>query len=263
MSVELTSRCSCYVFRQYFAVKRVQCPPNSSPILFKQPKQLNLVPRFPRSTVQYDGSIWRHWRHRFNMTVWFYPIRNGEIFWMNNKTTYWITKNDKAAHMLHVYSLEKHTFLASSEWRFKQIRLSASLVLIVEIIEWKPSSYAPYKNPALETSLSIFQHLCFWECQARISRYIVIFACTINGFVVGHHWFYPRRHEIPLLWRRELVWCRQRNMRVSTSHWLLAGRLRRYYITGLRERFLVALHTPLVERQTVQHHYANHWRSLG
>ena len=228
MSVELTSRCSCYVFRQYFAVKRVQCPPNSSAILFKQPKQLNLVPRFPRSTVQYDGSIWRHWRHRFNMTVWFYPIRNGEIFWMNNKTTYWITKNDKAAHMLHVYSLEKHTFLASSKWSFKQIRLSACLVLIVEIIGWKPSSYTPYKNPALDTSLSILQHLCFWECQARISRYIVIFACTINGFVVGHHWFYPRRHEIPLLWRRELVWCRQRNMRVSTSHWLLADRLRRY-----------------------------------
>ena len=106
---------------------------------------------------------------RFNMTVWFYPIRNGEIFWMNNMTTYWITKNDKAAHMLHVHSLEKHTFLASSKWRFKQTRLSACLVLIVEIIGWKPSSYAPYKNPALETSLSILEHLCFWECKARIS----------------------------------------------------------------------------------------------
>ena len=67
------------VVRQYFAVKRVEsveCPPDSSAILFKQPKQLNLVPRFPRSTVQYDGSIWQiidpmrsFWRHRFNMTV--------------------------------------------------------------------------------------------------------------------------------------------------------------------------------------------------
>ena len=74
LSVELTSRCSCYVFRQYFAVKRVQCPPDSSAILFKQPKQLNLVPRFPRSMVQYDASIGQiialmmsfHW---FNMTV--------------------------------------------------------------------------------------------------------------------------------------------------------------------------------------------------
>ena len=57
LPVELTSRCSCYVFRQYLAVKRVQCPPDGSAILFKQPKQLNLIPRFPRSTVQYDGSI--------------------------------------------------------------------------------------------------------------------------------------------------------------------------------------------------------------
>ena len=56
LSVELTCRCSCYVFRQYFAVKRVQCPSDSSAILFKQPKQLTLVPRFPRSTVQYDSS---------------------------------------------------------------------------------------------------------------------------------------------------------------------------------------------------------------
>ena len=46
-------------FRQYFAVKRVQCLPDSSAILFKQPKQLNLVPRFRRSTVQYDGSTWQ------------------------------------------------------------------------------------------------------------------------------------------------------------------------------------------------------------
>jgi len=77
LSVEVTSRCSCYVFRQYFAVKRVQCPPESSAIFtFKQPKQLNLVPRFPRSSLQYDGSISQiietmtsFWRHRFNMTV--------------------------------------------------------------------------------------------------------------------------------------------------------------------------------------------------
>ena len=51
---------------------------------------------------------------------------------------------------------------------------------IAERIGWKPSSYAPYKNPAFETlSLSILKHLCFWECKARISRCIVIFACTI------------------------------------------------------------------------------------
>ena len=31
-------------------------PSDSPAILFKQPKQLNLVPRFPRSTVQYDSS---------------------------------------------------------------------------------------------------------------------------------------------------------------------------------------------------------------
>ena len=62
LSVELTSRCSCYVFRPYLAVKRVQCPPDSSAILLKQPKQLNLIPRFPRSTVQYDNLLNR-WRH--------------------------------------------------------------------------------------------------------------------------------------------------------------------------------------------------------
>ena len=51
---------------------------------------------------------------------------------------------------------------------------------IAERIGWKPSSYAPYKNPAFEAlSLSIIKHLCFWECKARISRCIVIFACTI------------------------------------------------------------------------------------
>ena len=51
---------------------------------------------------------------------------------------------------------------------------------MVERIGWKPSSHAPYKNPALETlSPSILQHLCLWECKARISRCIVIFACTI------------------------------------------------------------------------------------
>ena len=54
LSVELTSRYSCYVFRQYFAVKRVQCPLEISAILFRQQKQLNFVPKFPRSTVQYD-----------------------------------------------------------------------------------------------------------------------------------------------------------------------------------------------------------------
>ena len=53
--------------------------------------------------------------------------------------------------MLHAYSFEKHTFLARSKWRFKQIRLNACLVLMVERIGLKPSSYAPYKNPALET----------------------------------------------------------------------------------------------------------------
>ena len=95
LSVELTSHCSCYVFRQYF-VKREQCPPDSSAILFKQPKQLNLVPRFPRSTVQmtnywpddviltssvqYDSSAAGYGE----LCVWFYPIKNGEIFWMNN-----------------------------------------------------------------------------------------------------------------------------------------------------------------------------------
>ena len=77
LSFELTSRCSCYAVRQYFAVKRVQCPPDSSAIFtFKQPKQLNLVPRFPRPSVQYDGSISQiietmtsFWRHGFIMTV--------------------------------------------------------------------------------------------------------------------------------------------------------------------------------------------------
>ena len=59
LSIKLTSRCSCYVFREYFAMKWEQCPPNSSAIFFKQPKQLNLVPRFPQSTVQYDCSIWQ------------------------------------------------------------------------------------------------------------------------------------------------------------------------------------------------------------
>ena len=76
LSVELTSRCSCYVFRQYFAVKRVQCPPDSSAILLKQPKQLNLIPRFPWSTVQYDSSAAGYGE----LCVWFYPIRNPEIF---------------------------------------------------------------------------------------------------------------------------------------------------------------------------------------
>ena len=80
LSVELTSRCSCYVFKQYFAVKRVQCPPDSSAILFKQPKKLNLVPRFPRSSAQYIRSAVGYGE----LCVWFYPIRNGEIFWMNN-----------------------------------------------------------------------------------------------------------------------------------------------------------------------------------
>ena len=57
LSVELTSRCSCYVFRQYFLVKRVQCPPDSSAIFFKQPKQLNLVPRFPQPASNYEQAL--------------------------------------------------------------------------------------------------------------------------------------------------------------------------------------------------------------
>ena len=90
LSVELTSRCSCYVFRQYFLVKRVQCPPDSSAILFKQPKQLNLVPRFPRSMVQYDGSIWQLSCWLFwIMRVVFLPNQKQEIFWMNNNNGYW------------------------------------------------------------------------------------------------------------------------------------------------------------------------------
>ena len=86
-------------------------------------------------------------------------------------------KNYKAAHMLYAYSLKQHTFKAISKWRFKQIRLSACLVLMVERIRWKPSSYVSYKDPTLETlSLSILQHLCLWECKARISQSIGIFA---------------------------------------------------------------------------------------
>ena len=89
LSVELTSRCSCYIFRQYFAVKRVQCPPDSSAILFrilfKQPKQLNLVPRFPRSMVQYDKLSSVQYDSSAagygELCMWFYPnIRNREIF---------------------------------------------------------------------------------------------------------------------------------------------------------------------------------------
>ena len=79
--------------------------------------------------------------------------------------------------VLHAYSLKQHTFKAISKWRFKQIRLSACLVLMVERIRWKPSSYVSYKDPTLETlSLSILQHLCLWECKARISQSIGIFA---------------------------------------------------------------------------------------
>ena len=63
---------------------------------------------------------------------------------------------------------------------------------MVERIGWKPSSYAPYKNPTLETlSLSILQHLCFWECNARISRCIRIFTCTIYV-----PWFFRGRKRI-------------------------------------------------------------------
>ena len=89
---------------------------------------------------------------------------------LNNKR---ITKQ----HKYYMHILWKHT-------HFKLVQneglLSVCLVLMVERIGWKPSSYAPYKNPTLETlSLSILQHLCFWECKARISRCIGIFACTI------------------------------------------------------------------------------------
>ena len=52
--------------------------------IFKQPKQLNLVPRFPRSTVQYDSSAAGYGE----LCVWFYPIRNGELFWMNNNINF-------------------------------------------------------------------------------------------------------------------------------------------------------------------------------
>ena len=49
---ELSCCCSCNVFGYYFAsfllLERVKC----SPFLFSQPKQLNLVPRSSRLTVQ-------------------------------------------------------------------------------------------------------------------------------------------------------------------------------------------------------------------
>ena len=67
LSVELTSRCSCYVFGQYFAVKRVQFPHASSAILFKTKMT---------SSVQYDSSAAGYGE----LCVWFYPIRNREIF---------------------------------------------------------------------------------------------------------------------------------------------------------------------------------------
>ena len=113
---------------------------------------------------------------------------------LNNKS---ITKQHIC--YMHIFWKNTHFKLVQNEWRFYQIRLSACLALIVERIGWKPSSHAPYKNPALETSSpSMLQHLCFWECKARISRCIVIFACTIYvpWFVGGwrgiFHFFFSR-----------------------------------------------------------------------
>ena len=118
--------------------------------------------------------------------------------------------------MLHAYSLKQHTFKAISKWRFKQIRLSACLVLMVERIRWKPSSYVSYKDPTLETlSLSILQHLCLWECKARISQSIGIFAtfyyvftcCDLLGAEEEYSIFFSRllQPETPKSWLWKLL----------------------------------------------------------
>jgi len=58
-SVEFSSRASCYVFSQEFAyfflVKRVKC--SVIFLLYSVPKQLNLVPRSSRLTVQQSGNL--------------------------------------------------------------------------------------------------------------------------------------------------------------------------------------------------------------
>ena len=106
--------------------------PTVSPFCSKQPKQLNLVSRFPRSTVQYDSSATGYvaCEHiRFSslfaagdvsvppretspaakseekrmssqatgygeLLVWFYSTRNGDLFGMNNNG-YYMTVNSE------------------------------------------------------------------------------------------------------------------------------------------------------------------------
>ena len=64
--------------------------------LFKQPKQLNLFPRFPRSMVQYDKLSLVQYDSSAagysELCMWFFPnVRNRDIFWMDNNDKYYPT----------------------------------------------------------------------------------------------------------------------------------------------------------------------------
>ena len=98
-SVELSSCCSCHVFRQYV------CRETSKMFCHFAITHFENNSNFSFSVNGSITAILLHfWRHRSNMTkffqiwstvagydelhVWLLPIRNGEIFWINNNDYY-------------------------------------------------------------------------------------------------------------------------------------------------------------------------------
>ena len=97
-SVELSSCCSCFVFRQWFALKWVKF----SAILYSLPKQLNLIPRSSRLTVQFPVNFPARlmWSLQYRKIL---PnlVDSSWLWWIMHG----ILANQKQRNILHEYQL--------------------------------------------------------------------------------------------------------------------------------------------------------------
>ena len=97
-SVQLSSCCSCFVFRQWFALKWVKF----SAILYSLPKQLNLIPRSSRSTVQFPVNFPARlmWSLQYRKIL---PnlVDSSWLWWIMHG----ILANQKQRNILHEYYL--------------------------------------------------------------------------------------------------------------------------------------------------------------
>ena len=89
LSVELSSCCSCDVFRQYFAVKRIKCSATVPPFCSNYQNKTTTQPRpqvfsFNISIICNQAALlMSFWRHRFNTTKFIPNLVNSSWFMVN------------------------------------------------------------------------------------------------------------------------------------------------------------------------------------